>query len=459
MTAFQAGAAAVCITPQVGIALAGYSGRQGGSVGIHDDLYGKALVFDDGHTASAIITLDLIGLDDASIAQVRALVAAQTPIPAAHVLVAASHTHSGPMPAVAENPYQRFASYSWTPDADWTQTLLKLLAGAVVAAWHNRRPAKLALGEGELEGLAYNRRRYGEGGMPVDPAVAVMLLIDMQDQPFAVLYNYACHPVTLRENNVLISADYPGVASRLIQETFPGVVALFLNGCCGDLDPLHRFWGSYEGSRQAGLMLGGEVVQTVARLCAEHDFVLDPGLYALARRIVVPTMPIPSRVAAAELVQEMEVFLAELRKRESSSGGLLFPKGEPWHSMIPERHPTVGLAEFYLHWAQQLQSLADAETVPAPLTAEVQVLGIGLAALFGLPGEIFVDLGLQIKARLAGHRVFVASYANGNVGYVPTRSAFDEGGYEVKVAQRARLIPLSPGAGELMVEGALALLS
>jgi hypothetical protein len=461
MAQLQAGAASVRVTPPVGVALAGYSGRAGTSIGIHDDLYGKALVLDDGATALAIVTLDLIGLDDVGVQHVRALVAERTEIPAGNVMVAASHTHSGPMPATADNPYQRLRSLAWTPDEDWTRTLLKTLAGAVVAAWQRRRPAKLAIGSGELSGLAYNRRRFAQGGVPTDPTVAVLLVTDAHDQPMAVLYNYACHPVTQRESNLLISADYPGVASRLIERAFPRAVALFANGCCGDQDPLHDLWGSDAGTQRAGLMLGGVVVQLAARLAARELTTDAAALATAAQRITVPVMPQPDRATAAALVREQEAFLATLRQNATQPGrpSHLFPPDEPWHSMVPEHHPTLALGEMYLQWAQRLQALADAGEVLAPPYAEIQALRIGPAVCVGLPGEIFVELGLGLKAAVPDRPVLVCGYTNGLVGYVPTRAAYDEGGYEVTVAQRARLLPLSPDAGEKMVTTALELIA
>ncbi len=453
MGELQAGAARVCITPPVGVDLAGYSGRAGGSTGIHDELYGKALVLDDGATRLAVVTLDLIGLDADAVGRVRALVAEQTGIPAANVLIAASHTHSGPMPAVAENPYLRLGAYGWAPDADWTRMLIKSLAGAVAAAWHARRPAKLGVGRGELSGLAYNRRHFVDGGTPIDPDVAVLLVTEAAGRPLAVLYNYACHPVTQREDNLLISADYPAVASRLVETNFPGTVALFANGCCGDQDPRHAFWGRYEGTEAAGLLLGSEVVQVVARLLADGDLADDVSLAATARQITVPLMAQPDRAGAAALVAEQEAFLAALREKETHGESELVPRA--FHSMLLESHPTVGLGEFYVAWARELQRLAEAGESLPPTAAEVQVLQLGPAVLVGLPGEIFVELGLRIKERLRGRAVFIAGYANGNVGYVPTRAAYAEGGYEVTLAQRARLLPLSPEAGELMVATAL----
>ena len=107
------------------------------------------------------------------------------------------------------------------------------------------------------------------------------------------------------------------------------------------------------------------------------------------------------------------------------------------------------------HTIFQTHRFAEFHLANRGLHLQIQVLQIGPAVVAGLPGEIFVELGLRLKAALPDRPVFVAGYANGNVGYVPTRAAYDEGGYEVTVAQRARLLPLSPDAGEQMVAAAL----
>jgi hypothetical protein len=245
------------------------------------------------------------------------------------------------------------------------------------------------------------------------------------------------------------------VASRLIEQTFPGAVALFANGCCGDQDPLHTFWGSYERTEHAGQMVAGEVIQVAARLLAHAQFESEPTLALAARRIPVPVMPLPDRAGAEALIQTQEQFLAGIREQRTQQEGTLFPSNEPFHSMISERHPTEGLAEFYLDWAKHIQSLVERETPPPTSFAEIQALRIGPLLIASLPGEIFVELGFRIKTALAGTPVLISSYANGNVGYVPTRAAYDEGGYEVVVAQRARALPIAPEAGEQMVETAI----
>jgi hypothetical protein len=93
---FRAGAAEVVITPPVGTFLDGYGARTHGSVGVHDDLHARAVVFDDGATQAAIVACDLIGIDRRLAAAVRQIVFEATGIPREHIMVSATHTHGGP---------------------------------------------------------------------------------------------------------------------------------------------------------------------------------------------------------------------------------------------------------------------------------------------------------------------------------------------------------------------------
>src|SRR5450759_3332682 len=92
----MAGAAKITITPPIGVDLCGYGGRPGPSIGVHDDLRAGAIFACDGSGCAVIITADLIGLDAAEVAEVRALVHDLTDVPPSRVMISCSHTHSGP---------------------------------------------------------------------------------------------------------------------------------------------------------------------------------------------------------------------------------------------------------------------------------------------------------------------------------------------------------------------------
>ncbi|TAK58878.1 MAG: hypothetical protein EPO22_10620, partial [Dehalococcoidia bacterium] len=127
----RAGAAEAVITPPVGTLMDGYSGREGGAVGVHDDLHARALVVDDGNTSAALVSADLIGVDRRLVASVRERAASATGIPAANILVAATHTHAGP------------AGLRRELDEALTEVMARTLAGVIQAAQRELRPAVL----------------------------------------------------------------------------------------------------------------------------------------------------------------------------------------------------------------------------------------------------------------------------------------------------------------------------
>ncbi len=98
------------------------------------------------------------------------------------------------------------------------------------------RPVRVGAAEGDLPGAAFDRRGTGRA---VDTSVPVAVLQDAQGAAVVTVIGYGCHPVTMMADNLLISADYPGVATRAAAEAFGGVV-LFVTGADGNVDPTAR---------------------------------------------------------------------------------------------------------------------------------------------------------------------------------------------------------------------------
>ena len=96
---------------------------------------------------------------------------------------------------------------------------------------------------------------------------------------------------------------------------------------------------------------------------------------------------------------------------------------------------------------------ASAGDLPDPVTTQVQILRIGDTYVLGLPGEVLVEVGLEIKERAGLANLFIVTLANDAIGYVCHAAAYNEGGYEPVSGTN-----LAEGAGEIMVEQALALL-
>src|SRR5689334_21201335 len=148
------------ITPALGSQMAGFDARNGTAAAVHDDLHARALVMDDDQTVVALISLEIIGVDRAFAQDVRARITAATGIPAAHVVVAATHTHCGPVTV------RHFFNQSQPLDAQYVAELADRTVEAAVEAFGRRRPAMIRAGMVTAEGIAVNRR--SESGEPAD---------------------------------------------------------------------------------------------------------------------------------------------------------------------------------------------------------------------------------------------------------------------------------------------------
>ncbi|MBI2923173.1 MAG: neutral/alkaline non-lysosomal ceramidase N-terminal domain-containing protein [Planctomycetes bacterium] len=228
----QAGFAKVDITPDKPVPLAGYGARRGRlSTGVHDKVWARAAVFDDGHRRSAILSLDTVGVT----AEVRDLLVkgplAEIEVPPENFLLCATHNHSGPG-GLSKNVLIRVAAGNF--DQELFDGMLKQLGQALRDANAAMAPAKLGVGRARFEGLS--RNRAVEGG-PTDPDGLVIKVTDGDDRVRAVFVNFAAHATILGSENMEISSEWPGAMCRALENSHEGSVPFFLNGAEGDQSP------------------------------------------------------------------------------------------------------------------------------------------------------------------------------------------------------------------------------
>ena len=248
MTGWRAGVAKVAITPPQSIWMAGYAARKKPSEGVRQDIYAKALALEDGRgTLGVLVTADLIGFRRALEEKIAERCRREHGLERDRLILNASHTHSGPV--VGQPP-----SYA-TLDARQTEIIERYTAGLmekVVAlvgqSIRGLAPAVLAFEQG-LAGIAVNRRRARAGmrrlPAPVDHDVPVLSVRAADGSLRAVAAGYACHATSL--GDYLISGDWPGFAQHEIERAHPGAVAMFVQGCGADANPLPRYQGSDPG--------------------------------------------------------------------------------------------------------------------------------------------------------------------------------------------------------------------
>ncbi|HEU5317721.1 MAG TPA: hypothetical protein VFX49_16535 [Chloroflexota bacterium] len=465
----KAGAAARDITPQLGmpplgvpalgVPLAGaFTARY--AEGVEDALHARAVVLEDERgpeSRVAVVCCDLICMPGETVHAARELIERAGDVPPGRVFVAATHTHTAPAPT----------GLLGTPRADaYMDALPEEIAAAVRDAARGLRLARAGWGTGRVEGVTFNRRfRMRDGTVrmnpgrrnadalepvgPVDPELGVVWVEEggsPERRPIAAIGCFALHYVGT-DNSRHVSADYFGRYAGWLRRAYGSEwVAMLLNGTSGDINnvdvrEVNPTGGARQAERVAG-MLAGETIKVAEGLRTTTDARLEVASERVRfRRKTITAEDL--RVAERILAVPAEVPDAELRKRTGigDGGSFSWVVGEPLRASVLRAY------------ARECQLVAE---LPEELDTEVMAVRIGEAALVGLPGEIFVELGLAIKARSPFGTTLVASLANDYVGYVPTRRAqLEEGGYETWAARSA--LP-DAGTGEVMVETAVRLL-
>ena len=431
----QVGAAAVNITPPVGIPLAGYYAIRLAE-GTHDALNAKAIVFEQDGAKAALVAVDLVTVGRQTVEDARRIIGQTTKVPAEAVMISATHSHTGPL---LSGMSERNAVYGGEMDIakNYTHSLAGKIAEAVRLAAAALAPAKLSAAVGHEPSLPHNRRYFMKDGSvgwnpgklnpnivkpagPIDPAVPVVYAQSADGTPLATYVNFAMHLDTV--GGMQFSSDYAHpLAQILARVKSPAMVTLFTIGTAGDInhvdfsikDPQK---GPVEAER-IGTTLAGEVIKTYARL----------------RPVATSAPRARSAVVALPLPPLADGDVERARTLATRIGSKQDPKflEKVWAFTVLDTFGRNG----------------------KPLEVEVQVIALGRdLAWVSLPGEIFVELGLEIKQRSPFRHTVIAELANGSIGYIPTKRGFDEGNYEPMSARCAK------GSGELLVEAALRLL-
>jgi hypothetical protein len=427
----RAGAAQVEITPEPGVWLTGYANRVRPATGTHDPLWARALFLESEGKRAALAAADIIGFDDELVTNVRQRVARMVDIPPSHVMLAATHTHSAPNIRCLE----RMAPV----DPAAIERLAEGLTGAIVGAARSAEDAVIGAGFATGTIGANRRRRTPQGAIvmepnpdgPVDRRVGV-LRVEGKRGTICVMLNHACHGVVLGPDNLLYSADWPGAAARAAQAATGGAVTMVTNGACGDINPVER--GGFDAVERQGATVARIGLGIFDQLQLSSQVEIE----AASRRVSLPTRAL-SLEQATQVLERSRADLAAARE-----------SGEP---------AAIRVCEIMHPWAQEMADLAVAGTSPEPVIAEVQAITVDDIALLGLPGEAFVEIGTNIACASPFRHTFIIGYANRLAGYLPTRRAFEEGGYEVEVAPRLYgLAPFTPEVQELIEGASLALL-
>jgi hypothetical protein len=417
MAKIRAGFGEKVITPPMGIELSGYGfylERKAESV--LDDLKARALFLDDGRKRLLLISCDLVGFAVSTADAIRDAVSKAAKVPVPDIMLACTHTHTGPatmpLPGIGEM------------DPSYMEALPAAIVEAAVAAAADAAPAEFSYSFEALEPLGYNRRK--DSFEDIDPYLKIGYF--ERGEGDILLLSYACHAVVLGRTTQ-VSADWPGAAVRAVEAT--GRRAIVLQGFCGDVDPVTQLnrWG--EGSAEDLALYG--------RIIADR---------ALKSRRYARTPP-DARLRTSE--RSIEIPLAVPPRERIDDMGKLFL----------EKNGRFPLADkFEREWRKRAyEAYAALSRKPFIDDIPIQAVDIGGLEMIGLPGEVFSRFGLNLKA--AHPALIPVGYANGDAGYFPSRGAFaDLGDYAAYCAPMFYTIfPFTSDLEDIITRASLDILS
>ena len=403
----RAGFAVADITPDVGCVLGGFAARPAPSNGVDTPIECRVLCVHDGEAPAIVASFDLLGLMRPSVEWWLKRIERGIGVPAGRVVLACSHTHSGPMSC----PLRSIG----TADEAYVSRVEAGLMDAAKRAIADLRDAKPRWGEAPVT-LGINRRvrdgkttKFGVNpDGPTDHLVRVLVL-ERSDRPIAVML-HACHPYVLGANSLLISADFCGYAVSAMRER--GYEAMYLNGCAANIAPL------------AGSQGVGAAVREGRRLA-------DAVMTAI-RSSQAPPAGTGDRVRMAtreHLVEHDALVSFEQMKREDAE------QLQGWRNAGTDESLVRKVELSRIDWLADLSKAIVNNAVP-PKRTSVSAMTLAGRSIAFLPGEIFFETSVDIGKRVGDPHTWVVGYAHDFIGYVPTQEESQYGGYEVDEAYR-----------------------
>ena len=432
---YFAGVHAIDITPEPGCRLCGHAARTAPATRVHDPLMLKALVIGRGRKWVALVSSDLIRIPRPMVARLREKACRLLGLPPDRLFLTSSHTHTGPF--TANEPH---TPGGLTPRG-YPERLETAIMAAITKARETAAPARLAFGRGCVNIGSVNRRLRGPDGKAVmapnfngakDDGVPVLRVQRSDGSLLAALAVYACHPTTLSTDISEISGDYPGAFQRALERSNPGAIAMFMNGCCGDVRPAiiknKRFaGGAFRDIERMGKLLSDEANRV---LKAAVELIPAP-LFSRLRTVRLPLLR--SRIPAG--IRQLAALSGEYRASHPE-----------WSAAI-------------MAWERDMSArLRRGDKFQRHVAVDVQCIRIGGVVFAGFSGEAFAEIGLRLN-RAHGKRFAAACLVNGSVAYLPTAEALAEDGYErINFIFRGLPAPLDPGAADRLVQTVAGLL-
>jgi neutral ceramidase len=432
MKKIKAAKGRVVITPPAGTPMAGNVRLDNRSRGVHDNIYCNILILRDNSTKICLLGFDIIGLEYTTCNDIKKSIERATDIPAANIVMWATHTHSGP------NTGMRM--YEGTEDS--RNAYLEDLALKVVSGVEKANKAYeeviIRAGKTSISDLSFNRRLVRKDGQvvmnfekfevnditgttgPIDKELITLSAWDKNDKLFALLVNFALHPAILVGHMWLISRDFVNYLDEYVSDHYGNqVVTLFANGAEGNINHLNyqdpNQLRGFEEAERIGKKLGAYVSDSI-----KNSSVLEGKIRFISEKITIP--------------------LRKITKEEKQWTKMVFERDKNLIEDMLDGIPDKTYAKMIT--GMLIRTDKECETI-------LQGMAIHNFAFVTFPGEVYVEFGLKVKELSPYPSTMVIGLANSQAGYIPVKEAFSQGGYEVRTAWTSQLIH---EAGDILVD-------
>ncbi len=435
----KSGFSKICINPVCGMPIRGYYEKRYVK-GILDDLYVRTIVFDDSLKITAIISLDLGNLPQNVFDAMREEISKSCDIDKEAVFISCIHTHTGPDVILDEQNKDSI-------DYAYSKMLISMVRDSVIYAKADLDETEIEYAENSVENVAFVRRyRMKDGSVSTNPGVnnpeiahplgnvdetAKLIKLKRKMADDILIINFACHPDTI--GGEYISADFPGHVCSVIEKAVSGTKCMFLQGAEGDINHINvhptpaenkllkpDFDGVPRGIEYTA-HIGKKIAGAIISILSLTEKINCGNIDKYSVEIVkLPSFRENHRIKEAERIVELY---------ESGRGAELGYK---------EMELTTAVAE-----AKRILSLQNG---PDFFTFNISAIKMGELVFAGIGGEAFNEIGSRICALFPEGKTIVCCLTNGQGGYIPTTTAYSEGGYEASCSK------LSAGGDDIIVE-------
>lgn len=420
----KAACKSIIITPATNMPIAGNVRQDSVSRGVHDDLRCNMILFQDNfNTKILFLGFDLCGVNKEFCIDVKQRISKILDIKKENILISATHTHSGPdMDDLLKSDVTK-------QGVEYSNWLVKRLEEQLPSISDNLEEVTLKFGKSFVYDLSFNRRLVMQDGSvkmnfekfdikdvvkttgPIDPELYTISLWTKDKKLKAAIINFTLHPAILVGQDWLFSRDYINYLDQAIKEEHhKDVVVLFANGAEGNINHINyedkNQKRGFQEAERVGKKLGNYALKNI-----EASEVVDVSKISCISEII----DLPMRKLTKEDMDWAQmVLIRDKNKIQDQLDGI----------------PDLTYANEYLKMQKRYKDF---------YSTEIQAVSFGEIVIATLPGEVFVEIGLNIKNSSPFTHTLVFGLSNDFAGYVPNKNAFLEGGYEVKAAGSSQL--------------------